>query len=114
MVLSFGVAVVAGVGLAGSYFFRILDSSFASICLAASVLGFLLSIITMFFYGVALGLTRIRHTKQICKAHAYLCPACTYDLSGRDPSDDRCPECGFVAPKREYVRLWCKLLRSRF
>ena len=42
------------------------------------------------------------------------CPKCFYDLSARPRDDDTCPECGTIAPRRECVRLWCKLLRSRF
>ena len=42
------------------------------------------------------------------------CPKCFYDLSHRPRTNDICPECGVVAPRRECVRLWCKLLRSRF
>ena len=42
------------------------------------------------------------------------CPVCFYDLSARPRDDDTCPECGVIAPRRECVRLWCKLLRSRF
>ncbi|MBL4698423.1 MAG: hypothetical protein JKX70_06285 [Phycisphaerales bacterium] len=42
------------------------------------------------------------------------CPKCFYDLSARPRDDDTCPECGLNAPRRECVRLWCKLLRSRF
>ncbi len=42
------------------------------------------------------------------------CPKCFYDLSARPREIDTCPECGIIAPCRECVRLWCKLLRSRF
>lgn len=42
------------------------------------------------------------------------CPKCFYDLSQRPRDDEICPECGVVAPRRECVRLWCKLLRTRF
>jgi len=42
------------------------------------------------------------------------CPMCFYDLSARPRDDDTCPECGQYTPRRECVRLWCKLLRSRF
>jgi len=41
------------------------------------------------------------------------CPKCFYDLSARSRTDDICPECGSYTPRRECVRLWCKLLRSR-
>jgi hypothetical protein len=41
------------------------------------------------------------------------CPKCFYELSARDRASDICSECGVVAPRRECVRLWCKLLRSR-
>jgi hypothetical protein len=47
-------------------------------------------------------------------SHGQRCPKCFYDLSKRPRDDDVCPECGVIAPRRECVRLWCKLLRSRF
>ena len=43
-----------------------------------------------------------------------VCPKCHADFSSRSREDDHCPKCGVIAPRRECVRLWCKLLRSRF
>ncbi len=42
------------------------------------------------------------------------CTQCFYDLSNRSRDEDVCSECGSFTPRRECVRLWCKLLRSRF
>jgi len=88
------------------------DSLFFELSIMVSFPLFVLSIVTMFLYGISIGIARIMHTKRIRNARAHLCPACSYDLNGRDPCDDRCSECGSLAPKRECVRLWCKLLRS--
>ena len=56
----------------------------------------------------------IHHLKEyLIPVRCHRCPKCFYDLSGRSRIDDTCPECGIIAPRRECVRLWCKLLRSR-
>ena len=57
---------------------------------------------------------RYRLSSVIVRAKGQMCPKCFYDLSARPRDDDTCPECGLNAPRRECVRLWCKLLRSRF
>lgn len=44
----------------------------------------------------------------------FRCPKCFYDLNGRSNSEEICPECGQYTPRRECVRLWCKLLRTEF
>ena len=51
---------------------------------------------------------------KLLQARCQRCVFCFYDLSQRSPEIDTCPECGEFAPRRECVRLWCKLLRSRF
>lgn len=53
-------------------------------------------------------------SSRILRCRGKICPNCFYDLSARPRNDDTCPECGMIAPRRECVRLWCKLLRSRF
>ena len=52
--------------------------------------------------------------KRVIQVRGQLCIRCFYDLSARPRNDDTCPECGTLTPRRECVRLWCKLLRSRF
>ena len=52
--------------------------------------------------------------RALLPARCQVCPKCFYDLSARSRNDDICPECGKIAPRRECVRLWCKLLRSKF
>jgi len=52
--------------------------------------------------------------QHLLPARCQRCPKCFYDLSARPREIDICPECGLNAPRRECVRLWCKLLRSRF
>ena len=55
-----------------------------------------------------------RLKEQLLPIRCQRCPKCFYDLSARPRDDDTCPECGMNAPRRECVRMWCKLLRSRF
>ncbi|MGV6814121.1 MAG: hypothetical protein ACWA5W_03815 [Phycisphaerales bacterium] len=57
---------------------------------------------------------KARTKRLLLPARRQVCPKCLYDLSARPRDDDTCPECGLNAPRRECVRLWCKLLRSRF
>ena len=52
--------------------------------------------------------------RDLLPARCHVCAKCFYDLSARPRDKDICPECGMNAPRRECVRLWCKLLRSRF
>jgi hypothetical protein len=59
-------------------------------------------------------LCKRRRMRLVLLARCQTCPMCFYDLSKRPRDDDVCPECGVIAPRRECVRLWCKLLRSRF
>lgn len=69
----------------------------------------------MFIIGLILSLPGKRRMKRLLlPLRCQRCPKCFYDLSARPRDDDTCPECGVIAPRRECVRLWCKLLRSRF
>ena len=47
----------------------------------------------------------------ICKRRGQICPFCYYDLSARPHGDTTCSECGRYTPRRECVRIWCKLVR---
>lgn len=47
----------------------------------------------------------------ICKRRGQICPFCYYDLTARPRSDTTCSECGSYTPRRECVRIWCKLVR---
>ena len=67
--------------------------------------------LTQSAFGV---IARYRLSSSIMRTRGQRCPKCFYDLSARPRDDDTCPECGMIAPRRECVRLWCKLLRSRF
>ncbi|MDF1809067.1 MAG: hypothetical protein P1U42_05165 [Phycisphaerales bacterium] len=49
----------------------------------------------------------------IIRSRGQRCPGCFYNLSARAHDIDTCPECGVIAPRRECVRLWCKLLRTK-
>lgn len=51
---------------------------------------------------------------EVIASRCQRCVYCFYDLSRRARDHDICPECGQFTPRRECVRLWCKLLRSRF
>lgn len=69
----------------------------------------------IFVAGLWLSLRGKRRMKQqLLPVRCQRCPKCFYDLSNRPRGEDLCPECGIVAPRRECVRLWCKLLRTRF
>lgn len=57
---------------------------------------------------------KARMKRALLPIRCQRCPKCFYDLSQRTRDDEICPECGVVAPRRECVRLWCKLLRTRF
>ena len=57
---------------------------------------------------------RQRVKRRLITIRCQRCPKCFYDLSNRPHDDEICPECGVIAPRRECVRLWCKLLRSPF
>ena len=71
--------------------------------------------IAMFLISLAFTLPAKAKMKQaLIPIRCQRCHKCFYDLSARPRSDDICPECGLIAPRRECVRLWCKLLRSRF
>ncbi len=59
-------------------------------------------------------MSRVSLRKKLIPIRCQRCPKCFYDLSARPRGIDTCPECGLLAPRRECVRLWCKLLRSRF
>lgn len=68
-----------------------------------------------FIVGLGLSLSGKRRMKRLLlPVRCQRCPKCMYDLSNRPLTDDTCPECGVIAPRRECVRLWCKMLRSRF
>ncbi len=76
---------------------------------------YLLLILPVFFLAfvfVCIGKYRIK--RSLLPARCQICVHCLYDLSARPREIDTCPECGLNAPRRECVRLWCKLLRSRF
>jgi len=65
----------------------------------------------------SLGLTRPgkrRLKRMLLPVRCQRCPKCFYDLSHRPRDLNICPECGVISPRRECVRLWCKLLRTRF
>lgn len=68
-----------------------------------------------FLFSLAITLPGKQRMKRLLlPIRCHRCPKCFYDLSQRPRGDDVCPECGIVAPRRECVRLWCQLLRSRF
>lgn len=88
-----------------------------SATIASFKLVFLLLLALLFVASCAVavgykGIRRLR--KKTIPLRCQLCLHCLYDLSARPRDDDTCPECGMIAPRRECVRLWCKLLRSRF
>ena len=71
--------------------------------------------LALYFISLAFTLPGKDRMKQaLIPTRCQRCPKCFYDLTARPRGDDICPECGVVAPRRECVRLWCRLLRSRF
>ncbi len=78
-----------------------------------------LSVVLLSAFGTGMGVLLICKGKSSIEARlmdvrCQRCTNCFYDLSARPREIDICPECGTNAPRRECVRLWCKLLRSRF
>ena len=51
--------------------------------------------------------------RDLISRRCHVCVHCFYDLTARPSKNNTCPECGLYTPRRECVRLWCKLLRSR-
>lgn len=99
-------------GLCANWFSTTLG--FAIIAVFLIIAGGLMYLIT-YPIAVAIFYRGIREIKiELLSKRCHVCPQCFYDLSARLRDDDTCPECGMIAPRRECVRLWCKLLRSRF
>lgn len=99
-------------GLYANSFGTTLNSAFIAVFLI--VVGVLVFLIT---YPIAIATFNrgIREIKgELLSKRCQMCIHCFYDLSARPRDEDTCPECGMIAPRRECVRLWCKLLRSRF
>jgi hypothetical protein len=74
----------------------------------------LVMVVAMAALGFALkyiGKQRIKY--RLLNARCHVCAHCFYDLTARPSNNNTCPECGLYTPRRECVRLWCKLLRSR-
>lgn len=72
-------------------------------------------IVAVFLFSFALTQPSKRRMKRaLLPVRCQRCPKCFYDLSQRTCDDNICPECGVISPRRECVRLWCKLLRTRF
>ncbi len=63
--------------------------------------------------NVLLVIGKQRISKELILVRCQRCPKCFHDLLQREPGDSQCPGCGETVPRRECVRLWCKLLRSR-
>lgn len=63
--------------------------------------------------GVRFSASR-RLARSLIESRCQLCPSCGYNLQGRSRNDTACPECAYEISRRECVRRWCKLLRSRF
>ena len=90
-------------------------SASASVAYFKLVVFMFFSVVLANLCGIAVGYQEKKYLKKmVLPSRCQLCLHCLYDLSARPRNDDTCPECGAVAPRRECVRLWCKLLRSRF
>ncbi len=109
MVAIFGVAfgffaVNGGVGL----------GLFVATCVSVAVLLILIGIVFLVLAVPCSVLGRRSIKRKVLLTRGQICPICLYDLSARPHNEDICTECGEYTPRRECVRLWCKLLRSRF
>lgn len=72
------------------------------------------SLFLMIVLQTALALiARRRLKRRLINARCQLCHSCGYGLQGRDRDQLACPECAYKISRRECVRLWCKMLRSR-
>lgn len=106
--------VVGGTGLYLVYYGRSMDTwAYGSMGLWLSVYA-LVPIFALMILGLALRkIGKRRLKKKLLKHRCYVCVHCFYDLTARPISSHICPECGKYIPRRECVRLWCKLLRSK-
>ena len=79
------------------------------------ILGFAILIagICSFVGAVIHQIAKKRLKSALLPPRCQRCTQCFYDLSNRSREEDVCSECGTYIPRRECVRLWCKLLRSR-
>ena len=59
-------------------------------------------------------LSKRRLKPHLIPIRCHRCPVCFYDLSSQPRTQDICPECGTIAPRRECIRIWCQILRSSF
>lgn len=59
-------------------------------------------------------LARKRLRTRLIHSRCQLCPSCGYNLRGRARDSVNCPECAYQISRRECVRRWCKLLRTRY
>lgn len=119
-------AVVSGVGTVVPLFILLvvsyleqwgyldLDSQVFDFLFFPAVLLFGTALICGFIAVFCLAIGQRQIVKGLKEDGFQRCPNCYYDLNGRTESDSLCSECGAYTPRRECVRLWCKLLRSRF
>lgn len=112
----------AVVRVSGSLLFAFIVVMIASLGLPAwvhqiiaTVAGYLIALLLIAAVtGLVMGpVARKKLRERVLATRAHMCPKCAYDLTARSPDDHTCPECGLVCPRRECVRLWCKLIRSR-
>lgn len=54
-----------------------------------------------------------RLIRRLIESRCQLCPFCGYNLQGRAHDQLACPECSYQISRRECVRRWCVLLRTR-
>lgn len=112
MWLSILLAVVLAICARGSYEPVI---RFFGNRLEAMIITFLLiAVILCVGQSLAGRYAQWRKAKRVIRARGQMCVFCFYDLSQRPRDHDTCPECGQFTPRRECVRLWCRLLRTRF
>lgn len=111
---AFPHVIIFSLGTAGLCIFIGLVSSSIFEIVVWFLLYILLVVTVFMFASILMIVGKGKLNSSVIDVRCQRCPKCFYDLSNRPRTDDICPECGVVAPRRECVRLWCKLLRSRF
>ena len=112
----FSHAVVFTIGLIGFSFLLMIFGVSKSMAFAtlSLIYIYLAAFCGTFILGIVLKKIGKRNIKMVLiSRRCHVCVHCFYDLTARPAGDDICPECGSYTPRRECVRLWCKLLRSR-
>ena len=107
----FGTLQLVQLTAFGQYLFMILMTPFMNHIETVQWFNYVfLFVLILHFTTLIVSIAQFR--KRIVRSGLQVCPRCGYDLSNR-VNEEPCPECGQQISRRELIRLWCKLLRSR-